>query len=88
MHCHRNSRLRQIRSDHRAVAHGVDPEQRRLDADMARDLVTLVTFQCNGQVAKSFFELLEQLNVETKDITDKAGTERCRFLANLAAIPV
>jgi len=38
-----------------------------------------VTFQCNGQVAKSFFELLGQLNVETKDITDKAGTERYRF---------
>jgi hypothetical protein len=37
------------------------------------------TFQCNGQVAKSFFELLEQLNVETKDVVDKAGTERYRF---------
>jgi hypothetical protein len=37
------------------------------------------TFQCNGQVAKSFFELLGQLDVETKDVADKAGTERYRF---------
>ena len=36
-------------------------------------------FQCNGQVAKSFFELLGQLDVETKDVADKAGTERYRF---------
>ena len=38
-----------------------------------------VTFQRNGQVAKSFFELLGQLDVETKDVADKAGTERYRF---------
>ena len=38
-----------------------------------------VTFQCNGHVAKSLFELLGQLDVETNDIKDKAGTERYRF---------